>query len=130
MIGFGQNEQGGFGGLGTPTRRMPIDQHTHMRQGSDSGGPAPVGTLTSVTAPPVGAAPVPGAPSSSPLGMWQDWLKSMGPFLAQMPFSQPNAESGGLSSLAPSSAGMSKIGYSGPDTPWQGNRGFRSINSQ
>lgn len=70
----------------------------------------------------------PGAPGSSPLGMWQSWLNTMGPYLAQMPSSEPMAESGGLSSLSPSSGSPGSLrGYSGPDTPWQGQRGFRML---
>lgn len=73
----------------------------------------------------------PRAPGSSPLGMWQSWLNTMGPYLAQQPTSEPMAESGGLSSLAPSTSAPGTMhGYSGPDTPWQGNRGFRLLNMQ
>lgn len=75
----------------------------------------------------------PGAPPSSPLGEWQKWLDTMGPFLAQQPTSQPGAESGGLLSISPTPTNTAPAdqggmaGYYGPNTPWQGNRGFRSI---
>lgn len=70
----------------------------------------------------------PGAAASSPLGMWQSWLNSMGPMLAQMPNSQPQAESGGLSSLAPSPTNLGTAGYYGAGVgPQFGDRGFRML---
>lgn len=73
----------------------------------------------------------PGASSSSPLGEWQSWLNSMGPFLAQMPSSQPQQESGGLSGLgtttAPSATGLGVSGYYGSRGPAYGDRGFQAL---
>lgn len=69
-----------------------------------------------------------GPPPNSPLGMWQNWLKTMGPYLAQMPSSMPNQESGGLSSLAPSQATPGTMkGYWGGDGGWEGRRGFNAL---
>lgn len=125
--------KGGFGGprFGKP----PMAGGGAPFTGSGSSGP--------VSAPQTPAAPssmpygqrtdpgaygAPGAPGSSPLGIWQNWLNTMGPYLAQQPASEPMAESGGLSSLAPSSASPGSLkGYWGGDAPWQGNRGFRML---
>lgn len=75
-----------------------------------------------------GAYGTPGAAASSPLGMWQSWLDSMGPYLAQMPNSMPNVESGGLSSLAPSQVTPGTMkGYWGGDAGWEGKRGFTAL---
>jgi len=124
----------GFGELtGDPNSRLrQVEQFTGGRPmpGPARQGPSSVGIkpreVESTLPAPAPASPT-GPPPNSPLGMWQNWLKTMGPYLAQMPSSMPNQESGGLSSLAPSSTGTSLKGYSGPDTPWTGSRGFRGL---
>lgn len=146
---------GGFGDLNSEMRRsgqfgsggqpmpgpMPVmgggsagirpAQHTTGGPSAAPATPAPASSMPYGQAKDPGAYGAPGAPGASPLGMWQSWLNTMGPYLAQMPSSEPMQESGGLSSLAPSAATPGTMrGFSGPDTPWQGNRGFRMLAMQ
>lgn len=137
-------DTGGFGSLNGPRSVGPVGPRQINAGGPQ---PAPMPTYSGVPAQTtVNAAPMgwgqkndaagygtPGAPPSSPLGEWQKWLDTMGPYLAQSPTSQPGAESGGLSSISPTPTNTAPAdqggmaGYYGPNTPWQGNRGFRSI---
>jgi len=150
MLGFGQS---GFSGLNG--RPMPVGPGSEMKiagQYNSGGGPPmpgppqtrPGSDMISVGAFNSGAAAAPtpmsglpasasapATPAASPLGMWQNWLQTMGPYLAQMPTSQPDAESGGLSGLVPGQLqpdpnGSGLSGYGGWSYPA---RGFNRINS-
>lgn len=120
---------GGFGELTSGGASQMRRAGQFNSGGQPMPGPMPVAPKPMSDTPSPG--PVAPTPAQSPLGMWQNWLKTMGPYLAQMPTSEPNQESGGLSSLVPSAATPGTMrGFSGPDTPWQGNRGFRMLNLQ
>jgi hypothetical protein len=116
-------EQGGFGGFGgSPAQRWNF--------GKGDAPPEKPG-MVSPSMSTVGSAT--GGSSSSPLSMWNNWLQTMGPYLAQMPTSQPNAESGGLSSLAtpPAQPAPTSTGTPNPNFwlhPWN-NRGFNALSA-
>ena len=120
---------GPFGSGGQPMPGpMPVGKAGSDGPGAARPTPAPASSMPYGQVHDPAAYGTPGAAASSPLGMWQSWLNSMGPYLAQQPTSEPMQEAGGLSSLAPSSATPGTMrGFSGPDTPWQGNRGFRLL---
>lgn len=142
IAGGGFNALNGSGGMTPPFGRGaapggsvgPVSagvQTTSPNTTPPAAAPAPKVPIPYGQANDPAAYGTPGAPSSSPLGVWQSWLNSMGPYLAQQPFSQPNAESGGLSSLAPSASGTGPgiAGYAGAGggAPWQGRRGFSDL---
>jgi len=134
---------GGFGSLTDIGRQgrgaMPTNPLRPAGGDTPAGPSGPASAPKPVTAPPTmsfgqtnapGAYGAPGASGSSPLGEWQAWLNSMGPFLAQQPSSMPNQESGGLSSLAPANPGTTGLGlagYYGSAGPSYGNRGFQAL---
>lgn len=122
MAGGGKPFTGGPSGSPSPAPSGPVSAPVT---------PAPASSMPYGQKNDPGAYGAPGAPGSSPLGMWQDWLNKMGPYLAQQPVSQPNVESGGLSSLAPSPVSTGTAGYYGAGVaPSFDNRGFRFLNAQ
>lgn len=136
MVGFQSLNSEGFGRQGPmPNAPKPGNDMTAPKQYNSMPAsatvPAPAQKMPFGQANDPGAYGTPGAPAASPLGMWQQWLNSMGPMLAQMPNSQPQVESGGLSSLAPSPTNLGTAGYYGAGVgPQFGNRGFRQLEMQ